>query len=129
GYPYAYGPGTNATYLFADNAHPSGVANRILADLVIATISASAQVDRHTMPKPGPGFFGSAVTSLLAVASKLHWHWAGNQPAFSLHALLRQQLPPPMALLSLWPTAPAGLTWLEPFGGCKGWGIPVWPVG
>lgn len=55
GYPYAYGPGTNATYLFADNVHPSGAANRILADLVIATISASAQVDQHTVPKPGPG--------------------------------------------------------------------------
>ena len=55
GYPYAYGPGANATYLFADNVHPSGAANRILADLVIATISASAQVDQHTVPKPGPG--------------------------------------------------------------------------
>lgn len=42
-YPYAYEQDTNSTHLFADNLHPSGAANRILADLVITTISASAQ--------------------------------------------------------------------------------------
>ena len=41
GYPYTYGPGTNETHLFADNVHPSGAANRMLADLVITTLSAS----------------------------------------------------------------------------------------
>ena len=44
GYPYIYEQGTNSTYLFADNVHPSGAANRILADLVTTAISASAQV-------------------------------------------------------------------------------------
>ena len=42
GYPYVYGPGANATHLFADNVHPSGAANRLLADLVIAALSAAA---------------------------------------------------------------------------------------
>ena len=60
GYPYAYGQGANATHLFADTVHPGGAANRMLADLVIATISASAPVslapvDQHAVPKPGPG--------------------------------------------------------------------------
>ena len=59
-YPYTYDQGTDATYLFADNVHPSGAANRMLADLVIATISASAQVslpqvDQDTVPKSGTG--------------------------------------------------------------------------
>ena len=59
-YPYTYDQGTDATYLFADNVHPSGAANRMLADLVIATISASVQaslpqVDQDTVPKPGTG--------------------------------------------------------------------------
>ena len=60
GYPYAYEQGANATHLFADAVHPSGAANRMLADLVIATISASAPVavtqeDQHAVPRPGPG--------------------------------------------------------------------------
>lgn len=44
GYPYTYEQGTNSTHLFADNVHPSGATNKILADLVTTTISASAQV-------------------------------------------------------------------------------------
>ena len=43
GYPYIYEQGANSTHLFADNLHPGGAANRILADLVTTTISASAQ--------------------------------------------------------------------------------------
>ncbi len=55
GYPYAYEQGANATYLFADNVHPGGASHRILADLVIATISTSAQmswaqVDQAPLP-------------------------------------------------------------------------------
>ena len=41
--PMPMGQAPTATYLFADNVHPSGAANRILADLVTTTISASAQ--------------------------------------------------------------------------------------
>lgn len=52
------------------------------------------------------------MTSLLAVASKLlplalALGWLPASILF--YALLRQQFPPPMAWLSLWPTAPAGL--------------------
>ena len=52
GYPYAYEQGTNATHLFADNIHPGGTSHRILADLVIDMISASAQVDQGAVPQP-----------------------------------------------------------------------------
>ena len=68
-YPYTYDQGANATYLFADNVHPSGAANRMLADLVIATISASVQVslpqvDQDTVPKSGTGSADVSVEAL-----------------------------------------------------------------
>ncbi len=37
-------PGANNTYLFADGSHPSGAAHRLLASVVIATVSAPGQV-------------------------------------------------------------------------------------
>ena len=43
-YPYTYQEGTNTTHLFADNVHPSGATNKIMAELVISTISAPAQI-------------------------------------------------------------------------------------
>jgi outer membrane lipase/esterase len=42
--PFHYATGTNETYLFADSVHPTGAAHRILANVVIATLSAPGQV-------------------------------------------------------------------------------------
>ena len=44
GYPYTYKPNTNNTYLFADNIHPGGAANKMLANVVTSTLSAPVQV-------------------------------------------------------------------------------------
>jgi len=43
-YPYTYQPGSNQTYLFADDVHPSGATNKMLANVVISTVSAPVQV-------------------------------------------------------------------------------------
>jgi outer membrane lipase/esterase len=42
--PYHYAAGTNATWLFADSVHPTGAAQAMLANVVIATVSAPGQV-------------------------------------------------------------------------------------
>jgi outer membrane lipase/esterase len=44
GNPFTYAAGTNNTYLFADGVHPTGAAHRILANVVLATLSAPGQV-------------------------------------------------------------------------------------
>lgn len=44
GAPFTYAPGTNETYLFADGVHPTTGGHRLLANVVIATISAPGQV-------------------------------------------------------------------------------------
>ncbi len=42
--PYHYAAGTNQTFLFADSVHPTGAAHQILANVVVATLSAPGQV-------------------------------------------------------------------------------------
>lgn len=44
GNPYTYAAGTNQTFLFADGVHPTGAGHQLLANVVIATISAPGQV-------------------------------------------------------------------------------------
>ena len=44
GLPAGYAPGTNETYLFADGVHPTGAAHRMLANVVLSTLSAPVQV-------------------------------------------------------------------------------------
>ena len=44
GLPFTYAAGTNSTYLFADAVHPTGAAQAMLANVVIATLSAPGQV-------------------------------------------------------------------------------------
>lgn len=41
---FTYAPGTNNTFLFADGVHPTGAGHALLAQAVIATISAPGQV-------------------------------------------------------------------------------------
>lgn len=43
-YPFSYDPNTKDTYLFADNAHPSGAGHQMLANVVTSTLSAPVQV-------------------------------------------------------------------------------------
>jgi outer membrane lipase/esterase len=42
--PFHYAAGTNQSFLFADSVHPTGAAHAILANVVIATLSAPGQV-------------------------------------------------------------------------------------
>jgi outer membrane lipase/esterase len=42
--PYHYAPGTNESYLFADSVHPTGAAHQMLANIVVATLTAPGQV-------------------------------------------------------------------------------------
>jgi len=44
GLPYSYAAGTNETYLFADNLHPTGGTHAKLANVVLATLTAPGQV-------------------------------------------------------------------------------------
>ena len=44
GLPYTYAAGTNSSFLFADGVHPTGAAHAMLANVVIATLSAPGQV-------------------------------------------------------------------------------------
>jgi outer membrane lipase/esterase len=44
GSPFTYAAGTNETFLFADGVHPTGAAHRILANVVLSTLSAPGQV-------------------------------------------------------------------------------------
>jgi outer membrane lipase/esterase len=44
GNPFTYAAGTNETFLFADGVHPTGAAHRMLANVVVATLSAPGQV-------------------------------------------------------------------------------------
>ena len=44
GLPATYAPGTNNTFLFADGVHPTGAAHRMLANVVLSTLSAPVQV-------------------------------------------------------------------------------------
>jgi len=44
GLPYVYDPGTNDTFLFADNDHPSGAGHRLLAQAVLAELAAPTQI-------------------------------------------------------------------------------------
>ena len=43
-YPFHYASGTNTSYLFADGVHPSGAAHAMLANVVLATLSAPGSV-------------------------------------------------------------------------------------
>ena len=43
-YPYHYANGTNTSYLFADGVHPTGAAHAMLANVVLATLSAPGEV-------------------------------------------------------------------------------------
>lgn len=43
-YPFHYAAGTNQTYLFADSVHPTGAAHAMLANVVLATLSAPGAV-------------------------------------------------------------------------------------
>ncbi len=42
--PYHYAAGTNQTFLFADSVHPTGAAHAMLANVIIAQLSAPGQV-------------------------------------------------------------------------------------
>ena len=42
--PFHYAAGTNQTFLFADSVHPTGAAHAMLANVVLATLSAPGQV-------------------------------------------------------------------------------------
>ncbi|KAA2284278.1 autotransporter domain-containing protein [Arenimonas fontis] len=44
GLPAEYAPGTNETWLFADGVHPTGIAHRMLANVILSTIAAPVQV-------------------------------------------------------------------------------------
>jgi outer membrane lipase/esterase len=44
GLPYTYAAGTNSSYLFADGVHPTGAAHAMLANVVLATLTAPGQV-------------------------------------------------------------------------------------
>ena len=44
GYPKTYAPGTNRSYLFADDKHPSGAGHAMIARLVTSTLAAPVQV-------------------------------------------------------------------------------------
>ena len=43
-YPFQYASGRNTSYLFADGVHPSGAAHAMLANVVLATLSAPGEV-------------------------------------------------------------------------------------
>ena len=43
-YPFHYANGANTSYLFADGVHPSGAAHAMLANVVLATLSAPGSV-------------------------------------------------------------------------------------
>jgi outer membrane lipase/esterase len=43
-YPFHYANGTNTSYLFADGVHPTGAAHAMLANIVLATLSAPGEV-------------------------------------------------------------------------------------